>query len=441
MAWPASVKFCLVAAGVLACSGMSVGPTRAETITFEQILANPNDLELTYAYARQQVRTGRLEQAAASLERLLLLQPDWDAARLFYALVLYRLDDLEGAQRELTLLQGRPLSAAQSAEVARYLAQIEAESKATRVTGAVTVGSRVDSNPAAIPNSDFALSDGDPVALTAEERVDGAFLAGAEIRIEHDLDSGQGNYLFLHARGDMREQFEVTEADFLAGTVHAGASLFFGDLEIRPGAFYAAYGLGNELYLQEVGPKLHAEYVVSPGLAVFAKAAFAWQNHEDTTDDPEGEERDGWRLGAGGGFRARLTDRNTVNIHASYLERNAKADQHSYRGVEAFAGTQQLLGMGQYLLAEAWYWHLDYDAPDPEISSRIERADDRYKLRLAYGVPVGTILKVFGAENGASLDTIDVQLSASYYNQNSNIPNFDNDNISGEVLFTKNFGF
>ena len=83
-------------------------PAFAE-ITYEQILAAPDDVQLNLDYARQEVASGRLQQAAAALERLLLNRPNWDAVRLFYGIVLYRLNDLEGTKRELRLLEGRDL--------------------------------------------------------------------------------------------------------------------------------------------------------------------------------------------------------------------------------------------------------------------------------------------------------------------------------------------
>ena len=84
--------------------GIAAPVYSAETIAFEEILAAPNDLQLNLDYARQEVKSGRLQQAAAALERLLLIKPNWDSVRLFYGVVLYRLDDMGGAIRELSLL-------------------------------------------------------------------------------------------------------------------------------------------------------------------------------------------------------------------------------------------------------------------------------------------------------------------------------------------------
>ncbi len=80
------------------------------TITFEQVFADPANQDLNLNYARQQAAAGDYLSAASTLERLLYTQPNWDSARLFYALVLYRLDDPQAAIRELNILETRPLS-------------------------------------------------------------------------------------------------------------------------------------------------------------------------------------------------------------------------------------------------------------------------------------------------------------------------------------------
>ena len=111
----------VAAAGI---ASMTMSPSAQAQVTYQQILANPDDLKLNLEYARQAVASGRLQEAASALERLLLHRPNWDAVRLFYALVLYRLGNLDGSKRELEKLEGRGLSAKQEADRVKYLALI-----------------------------------------------------------------------------------------------------------------------------------------------------------------------------------------------------------------------------------------------------------------------------------------------------------------------------
>ncbi len=93
-------------------------------IEFEQVFQNPGDTDLQLAYARQQAAAGDYLSAAGSLEAMLFAQPNWDSARLFYAILMYELDDQLGAMREFAILEKRPLSASQSELVSGYLKKL-----------------------------------------------------------------------------------------------------------------------------------------------------------------------------------------------------------------------------------------------------------------------------------------------------------------------------
>jgi len=122
----------IIAAACVAGALMSFGVSHAgakftydgPTITFEQVFQNPANTDLQLAYARQQAAAGDYLAAAGALEAMLFSQPNWDSARLFYAILMYELDDRLGALREFTILEGRQLSAEQSELTAGYLAKL-----------------------------------------------------------------------------------------------------------------------------------------------------------------------------------------------------------------------------------------------------------------------------------------------------------------------------
>jgi Flp pilus assembly protein TadD len=72
-------------------------------VTYEDVLANPDNIDLNFAYAQVQIARGDLKNAAATLERILLIEQDLPRVRLLYAIVLFRLDNLDEAERELHL--------------------------------------------------------------------------------------------------------------------------------------------------------------------------------------------------------------------------------------------------------------------------------------------------------------------------------------------------
>jgi len=103
--------------GAVLCANTSSAKTKftydGNVITFEQVYKNPENMDLRLNYARQQAAAGDYLSAAGALEAMLYSQPNWDSARIFYALLLFELDDKLGARRELDILLPRQLTAQQ----------------------------------------------------------------------------------------------------------------------------------------------------------------------------------------------------------------------------------------------------------------------------------------------------------------------------------------
>lgn len=426
-------KLLISAAFVLA----ALGGAAAEDVTYEDILANPDDLKLNYLYAQQQVIKGDLQQASAALERVLLLQPNWDNARLFYALVLYRLGDMEGAKRELTILTDRPIGPSQAKEVRKYLALASSKAKTTRISGRIATGFRVDSNPDLTTESINDLN-GDP--LNSDSRVDGAFDAAATFRIEHDLQDGQGSYAFVEANGRLNEQFQVSEASFTDGNVNTGASFFIEDLELTPYGTAGILSLDGQVYRSDYGGGLNVRFDVNPQFTVFAAGRGVYQGYEVVSEDSVGSARNGWLTTASGGFVTRASERSKFSARVSGYFKDADNNSYSYDGVEIAAAHFLLLGRGQYLAATASYRWLDYDQPDPRYSTTVTRQDQLFKGRLAYGLPLDLLLENINVTPPDSTSNVNLQVGVNYLNQDSNIPNFVANSISGDILLIKRFG-
>ncbi len=412
-----------------------------QTITYDQILADPDNAELSFSYARQTAAVGDLEKAAASLERVLILQPNWDAARLFYALVLYRLDDLDGARSELEILKSRPLSPRQAAEVNRYLARVSTQAKQTRLSGNIGVGFRVDSNPDLTTNSNAGLIGDATVPLDTDERIDGAFIAAGKVRLEHSLGNGRGDILFAEVDGRWNEQFTVDEADYAQGRVRAGGSFFFKDLKLTPYATASALGLQGEFYRSDLGGGLQARYRLTPRYALLAAYEGVYQNYDAVGAGSPGSARDGWLSMGAIGLAVRTSDKNTLTIRAKQYLKDARSDSFSYDATEISVRDLLLLGKGQYLSAMASYRFLAYDAPDTRYSTTISREDNLFRARLAYGVPLRTVFGILGTDLENGFGDINFQVAGNYYDQNSNISNFDATSISSDVMLIKSFAY
>lgn len=431
-------------AGVVALGVVTVPPgvsAQVQAITYDQILDNPDNLQLSFAYARQEAGRGNLQGSAGSLERLLLLEPEWDTARLFYAVVLYRLDDMDGALRELMILRQRELTASQLLEVERYIDLAKTGNSMTRVYGDWSFGVRYDTNPNLFPDSGTLLYEDTPVPNDFSKKSDSAFYTTGRVRLEQSLGTGNGDFLFLDTRGWLNEQFKADRQDYISGRVEAGGTFFFGPAAITPKLIYSGLTLDRDHYLDELGGGIEITYALSPHLTLKTAVSAVDQDFHRTSLSTVGSKRDGLALEVGGGFAWRPVQWNTFSIEAYYVDKSADVASFAFDGVWGQASNLTLLGKGTYLLSQLTIWSFGYDAPDPRYSSTTIRDDFRLKARLAYGTPLQTVADLFEAQLPPTLGHMNFQLSGSYTYQDSNIPNLDFDNWSVEGLFTKRFSF
>ena len=91
--------------------GLSLAPMQAATAQVppatEALVRATAQPATGLALARRQIAAGDLTLAMATLERVILAQPEAGEARLLHAGLLCRLDDRQGSLVELDVLRGR----------------------------------------------------------------------------------------------------------------------------------------------------------------------------------------------------------------------------------------------------------------------------------------------------------------------------------------------
>lgn len=418
----------------VALAMLFAGASHAQTITFDDVMAAPDDIALNVAYARQEVKSGRLQQAAAALERILLVQPNYDSARLFYAVVLYRLRDLKGAVRELEKLEGRPLSPSQEADRVRYLGLASNQAKSLRFSARYTLGARLDSNPSRF--SEAALAAG-----LAEEDADGALVASSRFRVERDIENGRGDLLFFQSNGYLNEYFDTATADLIASRAKAGAVLHGINSSYTPYAFLGVSYLQHERFRTQYGGGLDTAFTLNSQITLHLDGYAKYDDYRVTDFSAIGDLRDGWQVGGRVALAYRPTDKQSFRFTLHGRDKDAKFDGYSYDRWGFRFDSRTLFGEGRYLALTAAYSDTQYDAPDNVLSAAQARDDERLYLRSAVGAPLATIFQSADIELPEKIGSIVAQIGVSYTNQNSNIPLLDYDNLSGDILFTKRFNF
>ncbi len=422
-------------------------------ITWEEVLADPDDVSLNFLWAQSQVRTGELRGAAATLERILLMRPELGGVRLLYAVVLFRLDSLAEAERELERLAEQPLSRRDLREVERYLDAIRRRQRRTNFAAAVTVGTQYDSNRNSSPSSGTSLAElgfGGSVELDLGDESladdDVGFFGLTELRVDHDLGTQEGHRVFAAISTYYSKQIEQTDFDLRSLSGEIGGLYRANGFDLMPRAYSSVLQIAEETLVHGSGLELVALREISPRLLVRGHVGVEYQDFDNTTTSLNAEERSGLRSELGIGLAYQLLPTHRVEVRASGIHKwadGSATDRTS--GVFGRIGPEVrlrhtwLLGRGQFLISGVTWGRDDYRRPDFRIDESRSRLDHRLRASLVYGAPVSFLVSPWVSSE--LLEGLLVSVQVDHYQQWSNIVNYQYDNTRVALMFTRAISF
>jgi hypothetical protein len=410
-----------------------------EAVTYDEVLQHPDDVDLNYRFAQTQVARGELRGAASTLERILLLAPDLARVRLLYAVVLYRLDNLNEAEREFRTVSKLPMPDSLRIEVDFYLDQIALRRKTTRYSATLGGGMQWDSNRNAGPDGAQVLFLDRPLQLVQGKKqsdFSGVMLAG--LRAQHDLGYDAGHALLGGIQVFGQKQVEETDLDLMALSGEFGGLYRSPWVDVQPGIYGTYMNLAGESYLSTIGTGVRANHRFSQSVDVFARLRFDYEWFESLDRSEITDQRTGARVQ--GGIGATWTPIPVLRIDAGVggVYKAADQDFYSYTGPVAFLGGTWLLGRGQFLLSTFTFEYDGYEGPEPIVSSKTRR-DQIYIAGLTYGAPLAFLMP-FLSHTAAFRDTL-LTVNATYMDEQSTIENYRYDDLRFTVMYTKNFEF
>lgn len=410
-------------------------------MTREDILADPDNLQLNFRYARQRVKAGNLTAAVATLERMLLIEPGLDRVRLFYALVLFRLDSLQEAEEQLRTLQDRDLPPELAEEVERYLARIARRQQRLRGRAQISVGARYDTNPAGVTDADTVSLLGVEVQSAAQEEDDFGLIAAGDLGFEYDPGTAAGHMLFGRLSYYQDHQLDVEVQRLQALTGRAGASLRGEVATLTPEVFASGVRLDYDGYAVIAGGRATASTAVTDRLGLSVELTAQHEEFRDVDVNQTADQRDGARVRAAIAGSYDVAPNHRLSLGAALEEKSAAARFFAYNRRELSGRYVGALGRGQYVVANLTYQLDDYDAADPLVDPNTVREDEWWRSRLTYGVPIGTLAAWAGQTEAGPLDEVVLSLSLEYTERSSNLNNFEFENFGTQVLVTRSFPF
>jgi hypothetical protein len=374
-------------------AGRSVtAPSRS--VEFEEVLRRPNDVALNFAWAQTQVQRGDIKGAANTLERILLIAPAQAPIRLLYAIVLYRLERLQEAERELALIEALPMASSLRAEIARYRRDIAYARQQTKFTATLSLGMQYDWNRNSSPRSGEAQFQDIrfPVSDRDRRASDWQIQSVGRIEMSHALE-GQDNHRITAAATYVRgEQARRADLDLQVGSVEFGGAVDFAPTWLVPNLYARRVGLANQRYGRIEGANLRVEQRFTGRFQIYGFGEGENQTYSPISRSQRAPERSGFQSTLGAGAIWIAAPEHRLGLEGAHVWKNARQEYESYAGPTATLTHTWLLGQGMFLVSSLSGELNAYDRPDPVVSALI-RSDRIGRVRTTFGVPVALFIE------------------------------------------------
>ncbi len=413
---------------------------KAEEISFEEILAQPDNIELNFQYAQQQVKENDLLGAASTLERILLINPNLPQVRLFYAVVLFRLDNLTEAERELDAVSSLPMPDDLRKELKLYRRQINLRKKRTRFNIRESVGFQWDSNRNSSPSSKHNLFFEIPIDVTGNDRrrQDNSFLNITTLGFTHDLGFQAGHEFFGSFTYFLQNQNHVDDLDLQSLQYEVGGTYKSRWFHFTP-SFYASHiFLAKETFLRVQGGNFEISRNFFNRLDVYSAFHVERQDYRSVSKSPTARGHFGTEVGLENGVSFLITPNMKGSLGIDYTRKNAKEEFNAYDRLTLRAGHTWLLGKGQFVINTLDTDFDYYQEPDVTIAGRIRR-DKGFRYRMTYGAPLTFFL--IGKILPGPFKDVTLSFTYEYYRSLSNITNYTYTNNKLQGLLTKSLEF
>jgi hypothetical protein len=263
---------------------------------FQQMLRDPANLPVTFAYADISARLGDNEAAVSALERLLLFNPNLPRVDLELGVLYYRMGSFEAARSYLQ--KGAALSPPPDvqARIDLYLAKIAALDAPQRLTGYLLFGAEYQSDMTVSPGSTLVQSAvANQLVSTQFTRQPGEnlFVTGGAL-YSYDLGTQNRDALEIGGVGFADHYFKNSGFDLDFAEVTAGPRLRFPNLGIpfvqwaslKPYAIVNEVGLGEHQYFYTLGAGLEGTAVLWGDLSARVAYEFRDKNFTAAPDRP-----------------------------------------------------------------------------------------------------------------------------------------------------------
>ncbi|NMM45152.1 tetratricopeptide repeat protein [Rhodospirillaceae bacterium KN72] len=445
-------------------------PNCPDTVTYADILTNPDDVQLNICYALYQVNvTGDVRGAAATLERVLLIAPDAANVRLLYAMVLFRLDNMDEAEGEFRTVSRLQLDEETRAFVDDYLDRIEKRRRKLKQSATISVGSYYDTNRNSAPQSEELLAVGtrSPISINSD-RPNGILGFLTILGYDVTYDPGFQNQHEIFGGADLYADTLTEQAgsqDVHSMSLDAGVRLRYPGITVSPRVFMSNMRLGWTKFYQSEGIELRVDHKHKfdgtdwPLLDTWALVSQQNEGYHNTPDYQSLTLRKGKKFDAKLGFGMLVHPNHYLSAVGHYQFKSAAADPanngariYSYQYHNVELSHTWLLENSRFLLTNLLVGSRRYQSADAFIvgAQNVRRLEQPVRLRMTYGMPLADLVNFDASKRPSGnmdelladlLKDTTISFTGEHTYQRSNITNYQYRSSRAQFLLTKRLDF
>jgi len=409
-------------------------------VTFQDILKDPDNVDLNIQYAKGQIARNEYQEAAATLERVLLVSPNLADVRVLYLAVLYRLSNWDGALKEIKILRGMTLTPKIKSEVDFYDRNIKVKKKRTRFNLRESVGWGYDTNRNAAPHSKSQLVNDIMTANPATEgrRGDTNFLNVTDVDVTHDLGFKEGHSVFGSFTYYLQEQTNLNSLDVGSFQYELGGTYKNKLVNFTPSFIASNMFLSSQSFLRTQGGNFFFDHDFTKKLNGFFNFRAERQDYMNISENDTATNRKGPQFDYAWGASYWLLPTMKWMTSLGYSDKYAKQDYNAYDRFSINNTHTWFLKKQQFLINTFNFYFEDYKSPEFSVSGR-HRHDKNIRYRLTYGAPLTTLF--IGKILPKPFKDILFTGTYEYYHALSNITNYTYGNNKFQCLLSKRWEF
>lgn len=377
---------------------------------FQQMLRDPADLDVAFAYAAVSARLGDYEAAVSALERMLLFNPNLPRVDLELGALYFRMGALALARDYFAKALAAHPPAAVRARVAEYLDQIAALERRSHFAFYLFFGTRYQSDANIGPGSPVINSPIGAVILGSQfvKHADVSLFVNGGALYSYDLQTQNRDTFEVTGVGFMNHLFIFDRLDLDLLELTAGPRFRFpnggplGDrpASIRPYLIFDEVGLGENQYFDAYGAGVDYTKLFRHGLALHALFEFRQKNFTNAPDRPLSRALNGNDKLVSIALTRPITANSGLTLQFDFLDQAMRLPWYANKSY-AFSGAYQIryrnpLHLNPRLWEDTVFLSRTFDnyqAPDPCCVTSLNPVgfypsgySDRYNRRWRFGV-------------------------------------------------------